>query len=61
MSTQKMYAIAGRPGGTTFTHKKIPMESQAKLINLVTSYSPDIWNIPKKSKHKKSYDLKGNS
>lgn len=26
---------------TAYTHKKIRMESQVKLTNVVTSYSPD--------------------
>lgn len=37
------------------------MDSQAKLRNLVTSYSPDILTKSKKFKHIRSYDLKGNS
>ena len=47
---------------TTYTCKKIKMESQAKLTNLVISYSPDILNISKKFKQIKiSYLKEGNS
>lgn len=44
---------------TVYIHEKIKVESQAKLTNLVTSYSSGILNIPKQFKYRYHMILKG--
>lgn len=44
---------------TIYIHEKIKVESQAKLTNLVTSYSSGILNIPKQFKCRYHMILKG--